>query len=63
MTSPCDRLDPYDAIHKKTLDKYIPFKVDWEITYRCNLNCHGKNMSSCQYRGKYDGGPGGGGWC
>lgn len=32
-------LDHYDAIHKKTLDKFMPFKVDWEITYRCNLRC------------------------
>jgi len=41
-------------------------KPAWYVssnTYRCNLRCHGKTMSSCQYRGKYDGGPGGGGWC
>lgn len=31
--------DPYNKIIKKTVDKFIPFKVDWEITYRCNLRC------------------------
>jgi radical SAM protein with 4Fe4S-binding SPASM domain len=36
---PLETLDPYDRIVKKTLDKFIPFKVDWEITYGCNLNC------------------------
>lgn len=39
MSEAIDVLDPYDSIVKKTLDKFIPFKVDWEITYRCNLNC------------------------
>ncbi len=31
--------------------------------FRCNMRCHNKTMSSCEYRGLYDGGPGGGGWC
>ena len=35
----CDAPDSYEAIVRKTLDKFIPFKVDWEITYRCNLRC------------------------
>jgi radical SAM protein with 4Fe4S-binding SPASM domain len=35
----CDAPDRYEAIVRKTLDRYIPFKVDWEITYRCNLRC------------------------
>jgi radical SAM protein with 4Fe4S-binding SPASM domain len=39
MSRPDDNLDPYERIVKKTLDKFIPFKVDWEITYACNLNC------------------------
>ncbi|MHC4627084.1 MAG: radical SAM protein [Planctomycetota bacterium] len=34
-----DAPDRYEAIVRKTLDKFIPFKVDWEITYRCNLRC------------------------
>ena len=34
-----DAPDRYEAIIRKTLDKCIPFKVDWEITYRCNLRC------------------------
>jgi len=34
-----DAPDRYEAIVRKTLDKCIPFKVDWEITYRCNLRC------------------------
>ena len=32
-------------------------------TFRCNLRCHGKTMSACDYLGKADAGPGGGGWC
>ena len=39
MSQLCNELDIYDAIVKKTLDRNIPFKVDWEITYRCNLKC------------------------
>lgn len=39
MSQLCNISDPYERIVKKTLDKFIPFKVDWEITYRCNLNC------------------------
>jgi len=31
--------DAYEDLVKKTLNRHIPFKVDWEITYRCNLNC------------------------
>lgn len=31
--------------------------------FNCNLRCHGKTMSSCEYLGAFDGGPGGGGWC
>lgn len=34
-----DHPDHYEKIVKKTLDKFIPFKLDWEITYRCNLRC------------------------
>ena len=39
MSQLCDTPDRYDIIVRKTLDKFIPFKVDWEITYRCNLRC------------------------
>ena len=39
MDRQCDAPDRYEAIVRKTLDKCIPFKVDWEITYRCNLRC------------------------
>lgn len=39
MSQLCNILDPYERIVKKTLDKFLPFKVDWEITYRCNLSC------------------------
>jgi radical SAM protein with 4Fe4S-binding SPASM domain len=31
--------DDYDRIVRKTIDACIPFKVDWEITHRCNLKC------------------------
>ncbi len=31
--------------------------------FQCNLRCHGMTMSSCEYRGAYDGTTGGGGWC
>jgi len=34
-----DAPDRYEAVVRKTLDKCIPFKVDWEVTYRCNLRC------------------------
>lgn len=34
-----DSLNPYEKIVKKTLDKSLLFRVDWEITYRCNLRC------------------------
>lgn len=33
------KYDPYDTIVKKTLDRRIPFKVDWEVTYQCNERC------------------------
>ena len=39
MNQLCDALDPYDLLVKKTMDKFIPFKLDWELTYRCNLKC------------------------
>jgi len=32
-------IDHYDRILQKTIDRHIPFKVDWELTYRCNLRC------------------------
>ncbi|MDD5347354.1 MAG: radical SAM protein [Candidatus Omnitrophica bacterium] len=32
-------LDPYEAIEQKTIQRCIPFKLDWELTYRCNLRC------------------------
>lgn len=32
-------VDHYERIENITLDKFIPFKVDWELTYRCNLKC------------------------
>jgi radical SAM protein with 4Fe4S-binding SPASM domain len=32
-------LDPYARIHKKTMERNIPFIVHWELTYRCNLKC------------------------
>lgn len=35
----CNMPDPYNKIIRKTIDRFIPFKVDWEITYRCNLRC------------------------
>jgi radical SAM protein with 4Fe4S-binding SPASM domain len=31
--------DDYDVIVRKTIDRHIPFKVDWEITHRCDLKC------------------------
>ncbi|MFZ5801219.1 MAG: radical SAM protein [Candidatus Omnitrophota bacterium] len=31
--------DYYQEILNKTVDKNIPFKVFWELTYSCNLNC------------------------
>jgi MoaA/NifB/PqqE/SkfB family radical SAM enzyme len=31
--------DPYARIVKKTLDRFIPFTVHWELTYHCNLQC------------------------
>jgi radical SAM protein with 4Fe4S-binding SPASM domain len=39
MSRQAETFDPYETIVNKTIDKYIPFKADWEITYRCNLNC------------------------
>ncbi len=39
MNPPADVFDPYETLVKKTLDEFIPFKVDWELTYRCNLSC------------------------
>lgn len=32
-------MDKYDQIRKKTVEKTIPFNVDWELTHRCNLLC------------------------
>ncbi|MCK5505665.1 MAG: radical SAM protein [Thermodesulfovibrionia bacterium] len=32
-------LDPYGRILKKTMERNIPFIVQWELTYRCNLKC------------------------
>lgn len=38
--SVCNNIfDPYDSIVQKTIRKHIPLKVDWELTYRCNLSC------------------------
>jgi len=34
-----DTLDIYQRIQRKTLDKNILFRVDWDITCRCNLKC------------------------
>jgi radical SAM protein with 4Fe4S-binding SPASM domain len=34
-----DCTDPYQAILKKALERNIPFKVLWELTYHCNLHC------------------------
>jgi len=31
--------DPYQAILRKTWDQCIPYKVLWELTYRCNERC------------------------
>lgn len=31
--------DPYARIVKKTLARFIPFTVHWELTYHCNLQC------------------------
>jgi len=31
--------DPYARIIKKTLARFIPFTVHWELTYHCNLQC------------------------
>jgi len=31
--------------------------------FRCNLTCHNQTMNTCSYKGAYDGGPAGGGWC
>jgi radical SAM protein with 4Fe4S-binding SPASM domain len=39
MSPSCQQLDPYDTLIQKTLDKFIPLKLDWEITHRCNLFC------------------------
>jgi len=39
MSQQTETFDPYETIVKKTIDKYIPFKADWELTYRCNLAC------------------------
>jgi len=39
MNKSCATPDVYSRIIDKTLDKTIPFKVDWELTYRCNLSC------------------------
>jgi hypothetical protein len=47
-----------------TADQYA--KPAWYVIgglYACNLRCHGKTMTSCRYRGTYDGSAGGGGWC
>lgn len=32
-------VDAYARIEQRTLDRFIPFKVDWELTYRCNERC------------------------
>ena len=40
MKQLCDQKpDLYQEIVSKTFNKYIPFIIDWEITYRCNLKC------------------------
>lgn len=31
--------DPYQAILRKTWDQQIPYRVLWELTYRCNERC------------------------
>lgn len=31
--------DPYQAILQKVLQRNIPFKILWELTYHCNFNC------------------------
>lgn len=31
--------DAYSQIIRKTWDEYIPFRVLWELTYRCNERC------------------------
>ncbi|MCX5707987.1 MAG: radical SAM protein [Candidatus Omnitrophica bacterium] len=31
--------DLYEKIVERTVDKFIPFKADWELTYGCNLKC------------------------
>ncbi len=33
------RDDPYQAILRKTWDQQIPYRVLWELTYRCNERC------------------------
>jgi radical SAM protein with 4Fe4S-binding SPASM domain len=32
-------LDPYDQVLRKTWDQQIPYRVLWELTYRCNERC------------------------
>ncbi|MCG8429590.1 MAG: radical SAM protein [Candidatus Omnitrophica bacterium] len=39
MSRAPDKPDPYDRIVARTLEKRIPFKLDWELTYRCNERC------------------------
>lgn len=34
-----NQMDKYNQIRQKTVDKNIPFNLDWELTYRCNLKC------------------------
>ena len=34
-----DCTDPYQTILQKAFDRNIPFKVLWELTHHCNLNC------------------------
>ena len=31
--------DAYDQILRKTWDQQIPYRILWELTYRCNERC------------------------
>jgi radical SAM protein with 4Fe4S-binding SPASM domain len=39
VTDDVPQKDPYDLALRKTWDLQIPFRVLWELTYRCNERC------------------------
>ena len=39
MEETVNTMDHYQRIYRKTMDNFICFFAQWELTYKCNLRC------------------------